>query len=273
MRCITGSVVVAVLLSVTSIARARTPVLSLHVPTTADAGASIPFTYGAAGVPRPSRLVMQRQEGSGRVWRTIIRAQPASSSSGQLPALPLGVYRVRLAAFSARGKLLAQRQATLRVFGTVALRTLLAGFRGSTATPYGSEGAYPTATTTFAYVLGLAEYETFSTTHTDPPPVEGTRNHCRSIHIDFLPGAVDGANTSHYAGFVGTFTIVQEVLGPVAASAPYETVGHIDATLEPGRSWAIKLGDESVGTGPSDTYGFFINGSASCDSAAPLYAE
>lgn len=251
-------------------AAASKPVVVLGVPSSSEADTAIPFTYVATNVQAREHVVLQRQQGTARVWRTVAKLKATSKGSGIISGLALGTYHLRLAAIR-KGVLLAHAQKAVNVFGPVPLKMLLSGYKGFFAGPYGREGSYPTASSTFEYVLGLPEYQSFSSQYELPDPVSASRNHCRSIHVDFLPANVDGASVHHSSTDEGTFTIVQAALDPVSATARYETVGHLDATLEPGRSWAIRLSTSYAGDSILDDVAFYINGTGSCDSASSLY--
>jgi hypothetical protein len=214
----------------------------------ATAGSPIRASWSASR-PRASRVVIQRQEGTGHVWRTIATLSGRRGTTS-LPSLPLGVYRVRIGEFTRKRKLLAQQQRVLRVFGFVPLSAM-----------FGDQdaGVYTTPTATFSYALlrddiggdGIGAFG------------EDSKNACRAIHIDFLPGSTDSDPQDRgLFSYTGSITLVQESLDPVTASMPFDDRGSLDATLIPGQPWSVNLSS----AGPNNVaLDFFINGHAVCD--------
>jgi hypothetical protein len=271
---ITGALVGASLAGASPMIAEAKPVarVSITLPASASAGATTAFSFATRHIPPSAQLVVQRQEGTAHVWKEVLRLT-ARAGAGRLPALQLGIYPLRIAAFAKHARLLASTTANLDVFGSVPLGTVVRGYPGEYSGPYGNgghAGSYPTATSTFDYVLGLPEYRDFPTPWI-PTEVSATRNHCRALHVDFLPGNNDGAEAgAPPAGFVGTLSVAQATLDLQSASAPYETPGHLDATLVPGTTWGFRLSDNE--TNGNVGVAFFLNGSADCDSTAPFWS-
>jgi hypothetical protein len=107
------------------------PVVSWTLPSQADAGAAIPYSWTASNLKPGSRLVVQRQMGTARTWRTVA-SLGSLSGSGQLPGLKLGSYWLRIADIGPKRKIWAQQKLRLRVFGDVPFTMLL----NSTPTPH-----------------------------------------------------------------------------------------------------------------------------------------
>src|SRR5437588_1153986 len=125
------------------------PVLSLSLPAQADAGVPTAFSWSAQHAVKGGRVVVQRQVGTAHVWRTAAKLT-GGSGSGQLPALSLGDYRIRIANIKG-GRVKSQQAHLLRVFGTVPFTAL---FKNGTSGPAGvSQGTYTTPTRTFDYFL------------------------------------------------------------------------------------------------------------------------
>jgi hypothetical protein len=192
-----------------------------------NAGSSIKAAWVAhrAGA---SRVVIQRQEGTEHVWRTIATLR-GGRGTFSLPGLSLGFYRLRIAAFSRKGRLLAQQQRSLSVFGYVPLSAV---FGAKDA------GTYTTPTATFSYVLLRNDGGGDGTGAFG----ESTKNACRAIHIDFIPGSTDGDPEDRgLFDYTGTVSLVQASSDPVSASMPFDDKGSLDATLIPGQSWSVNL--------------------------------
>ncbi len=217
----------------------RSPSLSWSISHTVDTGQPIAFSWAGSRLGRKHRLVVQRQVGTAHTWKTALRL-PAASGSSQLPGLPLGRYKLRIADLSWIGRVLAQRTQRIGVFGQVPFTTL---FSNSTR-------VYSTPTSTFPYVARYYDSNVaFTVGH----------NHCKAVHIAFVPG-------SFYSGATGVLTLVQETRDPVSASVPSDVIGVLDAELVSGQSWSVGL---KTAGGESE---FYINGYAVCDSTASFFS-
>lgn len=233
-----------------SLASARTTV-SLNIPATTDAATATHFTYATHGVPAPDRVVLQRQEGTARTWRTVVGLHRSRAASGTLPALPLGRYRVRIAIVTPRRRVLAERQKTLQVFGDVPFSKLFAtSDRGL------GSGVYATAGSTFPFVMGFYDGAVNFTAFTV------ASNPCRSVHLTFVtapPG--QGEDLSRQQG---TVTLVQQSADPITTTSTGGDVGALDATVRPSQTWAVNLA-QVPGGGSDFLFTWYLNGSASCD--------
>jgi hypothetical protein len=221
------------------------PAVSISV-SSAEVGAPIAMTYAARGIAPSQKLVVQRQEGTGKFWRSILNVGRRTAGTAQLPPLPLGMYTIRLAVMGRRGRLIAQRAITFPVFGEVPFSRLIGD---------GNEGTYTLPTSTFQYAIhnyGAAD-PTAGTLFTI------TKNPCRSVHVEFVPGTENGNENLH--GELGSGIIVQESLDPIKVTVPGQTVGTFDAALIPRQSWSLNV--EEIGGNRLLTW--YVNGHASCD--------
>jgi hypothetical protein len=241
---VAGAVAIVALCSSVQ-AQAGTARVSWTIPSTGDAGVPIPFNWTATGVPTGSRVVVQRQQGVARVWRTVIKLPNGPKGSARLGGLALGAYHVRIAVVDRRGKVKSPRTRHLLVFGKVPFSRLFAG------TPGVGDGVQPFATGTFHWAIGLADAET------------AKHNSCRSAHFDFL-----SISDAPPAGTV-TLTTTQESLDPVSTTVPINTVGSLDARVVPGESWAFKFTHDGFSTQGTYALDIYTNGFAVCSSAAP----
>ena len=245
---------VASVLAVVSSASAADARTRVHVKLTvpqASVGMPTQITYGAQHLPRQDALFLQRQEGTGKVWRTISRL-PHAHHTATIPALPIGVYSVRLAAIARHHRAVAQQRRALDVFGQVPFTTLFPG--GAGAGDDLGPGTAQTATTTFPYAFAYYNGEVNFTALTI-----GSRNPCRSVTMQFLPF---DPNSTDAEISQGTATLVQQSADPVSTTVQANNIGTITASLIPGQSWGL-----NVAQGGDGQYLFTwdINGSANCD--------
>jgi hypothetical protein len=206
-------------------------------------GSPVPFSWSSSA---PGAIVVQKPEGTARVWRTIHRLN-GHGGAGTLPPAPIGAYHLRIAAISGR-RTYAESQVFLRVYGQVLFTTLFHRNGVQTVT---------TPTNTFDYVAqpGLE----------DTPPLTVTNNTCMSLHIEW---------DTHILGFrprqltpelQATLSLVQEAREPQSVTAPYETISTLDATVE-GKSWSLEAKNSNTAW---DLAGY-VNGYGICDSTEEL---
>jgi hypothetical protein len=233
----------AITMAVVPAVAAAKPRVTFSFVASADAGRPVQFNYSAKGLPANAKLVLQRQQGTAHVWRTIKTLRRSANGSSTVPAYPLGRYRLRLAALKKRSVVAAQTR-QLSVFGTVPFKTLF----GRT------EQAYTTGGAIFRFVFGV--YAVASGSSRSGTLVTVDKNPCRSVHVDFIPGSDRGTEIIEGSG---TASIVQESRDAVSATVPAQTVGEVDAVVTPGQAWSINVQD--VG---SRVLTWYVNGSASC---------
>jgi len=202
---------------------------------------------------RTGRLLVQRSEGTGHVWRTIAVLK-GSTGSGTLPPLALGVYQYRLVNLAAHNRVLAQQQRQLRVFGQVAFATLLNNPGG---------GVYTSSTSAFPWVVMTSWYETEvgrSNTAFGIP----TANTCRAAHVEFA----DQMYTSSVPNPTVTISVVQQSSDPVSTTVPANTGGTVNAAVVPGQPWSVVLTSNVANNGS-----LYFNGYADCYSSIPAVPQ
>jgi hypothetical protein len=224
------------------------PHVSWMLPSSATADSPVSFTWTASHLAPHSQLVVQRQEGTARSWRTVARLTGASGSAS-LPGLPMGSYRLRLAVLGSRHLVRGYQQRLLEAFGEVPFSSLFPGH---------GHPVYAAATSSFPYVSFA-----YGVNNTDGVLTD-SQNNCRSVHLEFVPGTV-GSFSSEMVGQLGTMTLVQESQDPASVTVPFNTVGTLDANVVVGQSWSVNFSQ----TGEY-LFTFYVNGSASCDSAVAV---
>jgi hypothetical protein len=195
------------------------------------------------------RLLIQRPEGTGHVWRTIAVLK-GSRGSGSLPALSLGVYQFRIVNLASHSRVLAQRQYQLRVFGQVTFATLLGNPGG---------GVYTSATSAFPWVVRGTWYETETGRSSEVFSIP-TTNTCRTAHVEFA----DQMYASSVPNPTVTISVVQQSSDPVSTTVPADIGGTVDATVVPGQPWSVVLTSTVANNG-----NLYFNGYADCYSAIP----
>lgn len=227
------------LLPAAAVAKPR-PTVSWTLPHAVSEGQPIAFSWHGSHLGWRHTLVIQRQVGTSRAWKTVMRLR-GNNGSRELPGLALGRYKLRIADLSVIHRVVAQQTVGLGVFGQVPFSTLFGR---------SEDRSYTIPSGTFPYV---AVYYTES--ETEPLWTVG-HNHCSSVHISFVPGNHDERAT-------GVATLRQETLDPVSASTGTDTIGTLDAALAPGQSWSVTM--YTIGTEAT----YYVNGYATCDSTEP----
>lgn len=238
---------VSLFLGVLAPAASAKPKVALTLPD-ADAGASIAYSYATSGVPARAKLVLQRQIGTALHFKTVATLAHVPSGSGTLPGLDLGRYKLRVAVITrkrigrrSRSVVTTQQKQTLSVYGTVPFTIL---FRESPET-----FAMPTRSFSYVFSESASTLEQVTT-------IDGKRNRCRSVHLDWVVGS------SYYSGdpdASGTISLVQESRDAVTDTTGWNEISALDAVVTPRESWGINA--TTVGEGYLE---FFVNGSASC---------
>jgi hypothetical protein len=237
------------------------PQLSWAFPHAIDEGEPIPFSWSGRHLGKHHKLVVQRPVGTAHVWKTIMRL-PSDRGSTELPGMPLGRYRLRIADIALvprqgrfshrrypRFRVLTSEGAGIGVFGKVPFSTLFNSDE--------HEHVYTGPGFSFPYVAGWNSLNAEADGNTTVFKVD--HSNCLWAHIDFV-SSTRGTGT-------GTLTLVQESREAVSATAPFDTIGSLDAELTPGQSWAATIEYKSSDQREVNVY---VNGYAVCDSTEPF---
>src|SRR4051794_29908594 len=160
------------------------PSVTVTLQSSVDQGQALALTWHASALPRGTRIALQRQVGTARVWKTLKRLY-GSGGSTSVPAFELGIYRLRVVALGRHSQVYVQRQRTLKVFGPVPLGALVGGS--------GQSGTNTTPTRTFPYVFKIGDLACCGNLSDAGLTVPATNNTCRSVHLDVTS---DGATYS-----------------------------------------------------------------------------
>lgn len=239
---------------------AHGPSLSWTLPGSATAGSPLAMSWTASHLRPGSQLVVQRQEGTARSWHTIARLS-GSSGAANVPGLPIGRYRLRLAGLGKHRVVLGQLQRIVKVFGPVPLTTLF-GLQHENGGAYfagePSAGVYTAPDRTFPYAMQLFANETAPFTFATV-----ANNTCRAVHLDVVVGEAD----PNRPGVSATVSVIQEMLDPARATAGQQSLVTLDTPLVPGTSWSLTTVGSSANFG-----GVYVNGYATCFSTEALRA-
>ena len=223
------------------VSAASTPSLHLKVPAHARAGHPATVSYSSSGAGSDT-LFIQRQEGSS--WQTL---QQLHSASGKytLPSFGLGIYAIRLAAYTSHGKLVTAVGHQLHVFGRVKFADLFQQPIHSYSLPqknfhyvfqfYNSRGAYT------ALVAKKAP--------------------CDSIHIQFVPGT-DTGNQTVIGVSSATLYLGRHNKSKLQKTVAPQTIGNIGGSLALNGAWSIYLAQAASG---GQLLTWYVNGYADCD--------
>ncbi|HEX3900257.1 MAG TPA: hypothetical protein VHW74_13900 [Mycobacteriales bacterium] len=241
--CLAGFALGAAVLTAMPVSAAGQPSVGLKVPAHAHAGHPTKVHYSSSGVSGDT-LVLQRQVGS--AWHTI-RTLSASSGTTTVPKLALGIYEIRLAAFTHSGGLVTAKGRVLHVFGTVKFTDLFPQL--------GHGGHYSTPEKNFKYAFAF--YNTAGTytalTVKDSP--------CDSVHVEFIPGTDNG--TASVPGVSsGTLYLGRHNRSKIHKTVAPQHIGTVHGSVLLNQAWSLLVA-QSAGGGQLMTW--YVNGSASCD--------
>jgi hypothetical protein len=217
------------------------PSATLAVATTADAGSLLPVVYKVAHLPKTAKVFLQRQAGTANQWRSLKRLSLAAPS--KLAIRPkMGLYTLRVAAFSAKGKLLvSSRVRTVEVFDTVPLADLL-------------------GVTTLNGIEVAGRVFPFAVSGGNGQVMGSLKSPCRSIHLDLA------RTDDSYPQISEGVSIFQQSADAVSVAVGINSQTSLDATLVPGEQFQVDAG----GLNEHGYIYVYINGYASCYSSASL---
>ncbi|HWA66180.1 MAG TPA: hypothetical protein VG899_07410 [Mycobacteriales bacterium] len=242
MACLVGLALAATTVVGTApVAAASHPGLHLKVPAHAHAGKAATVTYTSSNTGS-DRLVIQRLAGS--TWKTMRRLH-ASHGSATLPALPIGVYDVRLAAYTGSGRLVSAVGRKLRVFERVSFATLF-------NLPV---HAYSTPEANFHYTMQFYNGRgTYTALVVKDAP-------CDSVHVQFIPGSDNGEETVVGVSS-GTLYLGRHDRSKLHATVAPQHIGRVGGPLDVDGAWSLLVAQAASG---GQLLTWYVNGFADCD--------
>lgn len=196
------------------------------------------LTYKTSNLPRGSVINLQRQFGTGRVWKNVERLK-AAKGTVSAPAVQMGKYEYRIRVTKSGRAVVTSATKPLYSYGRVALSAVCAaieGFCGAQTVQIGS--------TVFTYILnGANTYPSYVTV------LKVTPTSCAHAWIQF------GTNDST-SGAVAYAEVVQSSTDPQTRSVAAGAIATLSAKLDGGPFYVdvSETDDESV----------YVNGYASC---------
>lgn len=240
--CLVGLALSAsMLVGASPVGAAAQPALHLKVPAHAHANKAATVRYSAASTGSDA-LALQRL--SGTSWQTVKKVH-AGSGSVTLPALQIGVYDLRLAAYSSSGKLVRAVGHKLRVFGKVKFSQL---FNLPTH-------AYSTPAANFHYTFQFYNGRgTYTALVVKNAP-------CDSVHVQFIPGS-DNGNETVVGVSSGTVYLGRHDKSKLHATVAPQHVGRVGGPLVLNGAWSLLVAQAASG---GQLITWYVNGFADCD--------
>jgi hypothetical protein len=229
------------LVSASPVAAASKPTLHLVMPAHVHANKPSTATYHSANTGS-DEVVIQRMNGNR--WQTIRRLH-AASGKVTLPALGIGVYDVRLAAYTSGGQLVSAVGHKMRVFGRVSFAELFGlGVH-----------AYSTPAANFHYTMQFYNSRgTYTALVVKDAP-------CDSVHVQFIPGT-DNGNSTVVGVSSGTVYLGRHDRSKLHATVPPQTVGRVGGATDVGGAWSLLVAQAASG---GQLITWYVNGFADCD--------
>jgi hypothetical protein len=211
-----------------------------------DASAPFAITYSTTNVPGNARIYLQRQFGTGKVWKSVEKLHGLSGSMNAR-AVPIGKYLYRIEIAIGRSNATSAAK-LLYAYGTVPFETVCAAMIGGGNC---SAGTQQVGTTIFTYAaqFNSSLYPNYL------QALSAKTTTCRSANLQFAP-----YNTSQSGSYETYVQFIQSASDPETASTGPNTIGTITATLD-GGPWILNL---SHGINNYTGGAVYFNGSFNC---------
>ncbi|HEX3901179.1 MAG TPA: hypothetical protein VHW74_18685 [Mycobacteriales bacterium] len=239
--CLVGLALSASMLAASPVDAAGHPTLHLKVPAHAHANKAATVTYSVSGAGSDA-VALQRL--SGTTWQTVKKLH-STTGTVTLPALQIGVYDLRLAAYTTHGQLVSAVGHKLRVFGKVKFAQL---FNLPTH-------AYSTPAANFHYTFQFYNGRgTYTALVVKNAP-------CDSVHIQFIPGTDSGTSTVVGVSS-GTLYLGRHNRSKLHATVAPQHVGRVGGPLDLNGAWSLLVAQAASG---GQLMTWYVNGFADCD--------
>lgn len=226
------------------------PLLQLTIPvSTLNAGSQPSITYSSNGLAKGSSLYLQRQFGTAKVWKSVLKLTE-SAGTATAPSLPMGAYSYRLFAVNRRNSWTSPIVGVF-VYGEVPLSSIC----NTENEDYGTgDCASPSATVQIGGNLFEYAIEQNWGLEAQPPswsdPFSFPKNTCNQLVITY------GLSNSDNSTDTANLEVIQTTLDPEYSSTPYGQLGTFTAELD-GGPWNLEANTTSGAT-------VYENGYAMC---------
>ena len=211
--------------------------------------------YGSARLPSGSKLELQRQFGSRRVWRTVMQLK-GRSGTATAPTAPQGKYGYRVQADRTRRLVATSPTHDLYSYARIPLANICNDSDSTSSVQFSSDCQSHTVqigTSVFTWILN------------DNPPAPpnydtdvtfGAKTSCRTMTLQW------GEDNNSASGDTVGIQIVQSDADPQSSSAGFGQIATYTFSLS-GGPWDMNLSS-------TDDDGEYVNGHLSCWSASGL---
>src|SRR5436305_5234837 len=221
----------------------RKPSVRFSIAADQTAGNTERFTYGVRNAPHGSTLAFQAKSVGGS-WRTTKKLRSRSGTT-DAPALGIDLYTVRVAVLR-NGRVLAQKQQTIYVYGDIPLANLC----DAPNVEWGNNdgGCSPSTAQVGAFLFqSAATFDAPGSTTPSAPAANLTvtpSTSCRTLHLDY---GESNADVQHAGGnTMITQSVIQSNTQPNTVTFPGGALQHTDIKLDGG---PFQITDGSTFTG------------------------
>ncbi|HVS67821.1 MAG TPA: hypothetical protein VHE56_04675, partial [Mycobacteriales bacterium] len=227
-------------LSAVPVNAAGTPDLGLKVPAHAHAHKATTVSWHAFN--RGSDTIVLQGYNNG-TW-VKVHTLHGTKGTSTIPAVGIGIFDFRLAAYSKSGKLITAVGRKLHVFGKVKWSSLF-------QTPKDDSGDYRG----FHYVYS------FFSNDVDYTALKVTGNYCSSIHIVYVPGNSQDRQNDPISG-EATMKLGRHGRSTITSTTTAQHKATVGGKLTLGKPWSVNLSEPGNGT---RLFTWYVNGSGICD--------
>ena len=241
--CLVGGLALgASMLTAVPVNAAGQPSIHLKVPA-AKAGQPTKVMYRSSGLSGDS-LVLQTANDNTH-WKTVRHlSQPSGTTT--VPKHDIGIYNVRVAAFTHKGGLVTADGHLLRVFGKVTFKQLFPQL--------GHGGTYQAANFHYAFSFYNDDgtYTALAVKHSP----------CNSVHVSFVPGGDPGTLAAPVGVSSGTLYLGRHNKSKLHKTVAPLHVGKVHGAVQFDAAWSLLVAQARTGW---QLMTWYVNGYANCD--------